>query len=156
MKKRNILVEENKILKLKNVIGIVLEGSEINYMDRTIDLMSHYIINEKTTRVGPLIQCISSKKGNLKGPDISVTIFQQVLDELDKCDKPYFFTKEIKVPNCFYGKYRGPKNKMQYVYEKINITAFESGVELDDKSYTVVINGEYENFEIDVFIQARR
>lgn len=149
-----IELSHNKVLKLTNVLILELSLVEINSeVEQMIFRMDNYIRSKGAIPVGPIIQKSSvrlTKEGQVE-PIISY--LRQTNSFINHVETPYKFASTIRTTNCIYARFIGPGEKLKLAYDKINVTAFEEGVELNSESYTVFVDQQGEIILADVFVE---
>ncbi len=152
-----IFISENKSVKLMNIIydseGININPT-INGYNSAVQL-ENYIKSKGTTPIGPLIQKTEYnviEEGQL---DIKITFMRQANNFIHNVEAPYKMESVLRVKNCMYAHYTGPEEKLKLAYDKINVTAFEEGIELGNTSYTVFVDKQDDNIVADVFVEKK-
>lgn len=145
----------NKALKMQNVLigGINLEDDE-NAFDLVIERMQTYIKVKGAAQIGPLIQYTKSFMNDGEELDIKINMLLQCSNYIHNVQEPYIMDSILRVPNCMYCRYVGPKETLNFAYDKINLEAFENDIELTGESYTVFVDQNEEEGTIvaDVFM----
>lgn len=116
--------------------------------------MQTYIKTKKATQIGPLIQLTKTQiteKGNF---EIELYILIQCNQYLNNVEQIYKMEPVLRVSDCMYCRYMGPREKLKLAYDKINVEAFESEIFLKGENYTIFVdaNEEEEWITADVFI----
>lgn len=145
---------ENKTLKLTNVLKYKIILNEDDY-DVTIQQMQSYIRTKGAIQIGPLIQYtrpLLNEKGEL---DVEIIMMMQCNNYIHSVESPYFMESMIRVPNALYCRYNGPEHSLGFVYDKIQLEAFENDIPLKGDSYTIFVDRDEENETItaDVFME---
>ena len=154
---KKLQVAYNKTLKLTNAcIRNLLEEDldEINDINKVILQMDNYIRSKGIMPVGPLIQRMKTTI-NEEELDINIQFIRQTNKFINNLEFPYSMQAVIRVPNCMYCRYIGPKEKLNFAYQKIQLEAFENDIPLKDKNYTIFVNQDDDNDTItaDVFME---
>lgn len=149
-----INVHLNKVLKLSNVFGSIinLKDDNLNYEVLKTD---NYIKSKGVTPIGPLIQKTEYNVNNEGKIDIKISLMRQANNFIHNVEAPYTMESVLRVKNCMYAHYTGPEEKLKLAYDKINVTAFEEGIELGNTSYTVFVDKQDDNIVADVFVEKK-
>lgn len=145
----------SKTLKLTNVLmwRVELSDNEVQF-ELEIDKMKSYINVNGGKQVGPLVRYLNAEVAN---DDINVkVVFMMQADRfINVNDRKYKMEATIRVCNCMYCRYIGPEDKINYAYDKIQLTAFENDIPLKGDSYTIFVDRDEENETItaDVFME---
>lgn len=149
---KEIIIEENKVLKLKNVLTktfIIDENFDENTFNIKIKEFNDYILNNKITSFGPMII-----KNQIIGTDEKVIQFKlmiQTKSESLKVVAPYGFEIEHKTKPCLFSRFNGNHQNQGYANLKMQVYAYENDLILDVESYQVTKNKDNE-VEIDTFV----
>ncbi len=137
---KNIYVDSNRTLKLKNVLTYTMNLSnakEENYLDKRVIDFENYIKNHGLQKVGPFIVQTVLKGGD--EPAILLKFLQQIRNEDFKPIAPYEMTEEIKTGQCLYSHFEGQESDSNIAQSKMQVYAYENDLILDSTSYTVYI-----------------
>ncbi len=151
----SIEVSNNKILKMSNVIGWSACLSEQKDILSVVSKMENYIKSKGTSPIGPLIQKTKCEVNNEGKLEIKITFMRQAKNFIHNVEVPYTIESVLRVKNCMYARYTGPEEKLKLAYDKINVTAFEEGIELGNTSYTVFVDKQDDNIVADVFVEKK-
>lgn len=154
--KPSIQLSMNKVLKLSNVLiaHIDIAEKDINLGKLTLQ-MENYIKSKGVTPIGPLIQKSSFYIGEEDQIDIHFYLLRQANNFIHNVEAPYKMESVVRVPNCMYARYIGPEENLKFAYDKINVTAFEEGIELSNENYTIFVDQEEGNIVADVFVEKK-
>jgi len=145
------IISNRKLLKLQNVI------LKDELMDEDMNLsvlqMENYIKTKGGMPIGPLIQYVCPKISDEGELDLDVKFLRQSTTFIHNVEKPYTMESVIRVPNCLYVRYYGPEDKLQFAYQKLNLTAFEEDIPLKGDSYTVFVDNQDGIITADVFME---
>lgn len=117
--------------------------------------MENYIKSKGVMPIGPLIQKTEynvTEEGKL---DIKISLMRQANNFIHNVEAPYTMESVLRVKDCMYARYTGPEEKLKLAYDKINVTAFEEGIELGNTSYTVFVDKQDDNIVADVFVEKK-
>lgn len=150
-----LTISQNKTLKLINVLkhkNLFQNGN--SDMSALIDQMNSYIRVNGAMQIGPLIQYLKSDIDETGKMTMECQIMLQCNHPLTHVMFPYSMENIILVPNCMYCRYIGPKDKMNFAYDKIYLEAFEHDIKLRGDSYTIFVdeNEEEEIVTVDIFM----
>lgn len=157
---RNIKINENKSLKLSNVlkydVGAANEDCEIN-IDLEIQKMDSYIKTHGYRQIGPLIQFSDVCMGKNDSVDIKMIFMLQSDNFIHNVEPPYKMDSILRVKNCLYARYIGPEEKLKFAYDKLGVYAFENDIELEGCNYIIYVdrNEEDETMVADVFMPVK-
>lgn len=153
---KNLQYNENKILKLTNVLKYKMLINEEDFdFDIAVQQMQSYIKAKGAIQVGPLIQYTRSFVNDNNEIDVEIVLLLQCNNYIHSVEQPYFMESVIRVPNSMYCRYVGPEDKLNFAYQKINLEAFENDISLKGDSYTIFVdrNEEDETITADVFME---
>ncbi len=149
---KQIIIEENKVLKLKNVLTktfIIDENFDENAFNIKFKEFNDYILNNKIASFGPMIiknQIIGTEKKL-----IQFKLMIQTKNESLKVAAPYGFEIEHKTKPCLFSQFIGNHQDQGYANLKMQVYAYENDLILDVESYQVTKNKDNE-VEIDTFV----
>ena len=152
---KKLQFHDNKVLKLTNVLKYKLPLNDENFnFNAAIQQMQTYIQTKGALPVGPLIQYTRTRIDSENKMDIEIIMMMQSNHYIDDVKEPYSMESVIRIPNALYCRYMGPKGTMRYAYDKINLEAFESDIQLSNCNYTIFVeeNMEEESIVADVFV----
>ncbi len=145
------IISNKKSLKLQNVV------LKDELMDEDMNLsvlhMENYIKSKGGMPIGPLIQYVCPKISDEGELDLDIKFLRQSTTFIHNVEKPYTMETVIRVPNCLYVRYHGPEDKLQFAYQKLNLTAFEEDIPLKGDSYTVFVDNQDGIITADVFME---
>ncbi len=151
-----IQLQENKILKLKNVLSskVNIDAEDVS-IDVILEQMQSYIKVKGAMQIGPLIQYIEPKLNEQGELEVEMSFLLQCSQPIHKVEAPYKMQPVLRVPNCIYCRYTGPEEALKYAYDKINLYAFENDIRLKGGSYTIFVdqNEEEGTMTADVFME---
>ena len=151
-----LIVHKSKILKLTNVIINKCDIEKLNDMgsiETQVEKMQNYIKVKSAKTVGPLIQHTWIELNEQGQTNVNLEMMIQCDKFLHSLEVPYSIKSIIRVDNCMYCRYIGPEDKLKFVYDKIQVTAFEEDIALKGDNYTIYIdrNNEENTITADVF-----
>jgi hypothetical protein len=145
----------SKVLKLTNVLKskILISDEDFNF-SIAIEQMQSYIKTKGALQVGPLIQCSRTIINDNGEMDFDISMMLQCNNFIHNVEVPYSMESVIRITDAMYCRYIGPEDKLKLAYDKINIEAFEYGIELSECNYTIFVSQSAENETItaDVFV----
>ncbi|WP_026515086.1 hypothetical protein [Butyrivibrio sp. LB2008] len=149
-----INVEENKTLKLQNVLSCKMDFSEINTgsFDNEINKMNVFISTHGAKQIGPLIQYSSFEMKQNGEADVDLQFMLQSDNYINNVKAPYRMESVLRVKNCLFARYTGEEKSIKYAYDKLGVYAFENEIELEGASYTVFVNRDEEVISADIFM----
>lgn len=146
-------ISYQKTLKLQNVLmreALTDEGDNLN---KSVLMMENYIKSKGGTPIGPLVQYVLPKVSEDGLLDLQIKFLRQSSNYIHNVEKPYSMESIIRVPNCLYVRYKGPEDKLQFAYQKLNLIAFEEDIPLKGDSYTVFVDNQDGIITADVFME---
>lgn len=149
---REILVDDSRILKLKNIISITINLSKLKDPDdlnKKIKNFDDYCKNNALQIVGPLVTETIMIDGD--EPKILLKLMRQIIDKF-KPTIPYQFEEELKTNVCLYSRFEGNENDSSIAQSKLQVYAYENEYILDTSFYQVHIKKEENYVVIDTFI----
>ncbi len=147
---REILIEENKVLKLKNVLSRTLSFEDGELLDKKLHMFQNYLKNNKLESFGPLI--INTYIERDIEPKLIIKAMIQLKIENPKLLPPYVFEKELKVGPCLFSRFEGNEQHSGIAQSKMQVYAYENYLILGTESYMVYKDKKEETTTIDVFI----
>ena len=150
-----IKIDNNKRFRLNNLIIIKVDLSLSNDFQAIINRMEYYLKSKGAIPIGPLIQKNEyniNEEGKL---EIKISLMRQANKFIHNVEPPYTMESVLRVKNCMYARYTGPEEKLKLAFDKINVTAFEEGIELGNTSYTVFVDKQDDNIVADVFVEKK-
>lgn len=150
-----IQINENKTLKITNVLIQEIDINKPEDFNTTVIQMENYIKSKGAMPIGPLIQKTSysiNEEGQL---DIQLFFMRQSNNFIHNVEEPYKMESVIRVRNCMYARYIGPEEKLNFAYDKINVTAFEEDIELSNENYTIFVDKQDDDIIADVFVEKK-
>lgn len=146
-------VNQNKSLKLSNVIVKTIEQSEFESFEKEVIQMESYIRSKGATPVGPLVQYTKGYVNESGQLEVHIDLMRQCNNFINNVEEPYKIVPQISVKNCIYVRYTGEESTIKFAYDKLNLMAFEEGIPLKGDSYTIFVKQEEENIVADVFME---
>jgi hypothetical protein len=153
MKKEKIQVNNNKKLKLTNVLINEVDLKENEGLEKEIVKMENYIKNKGAMAIGPLIQYTNVENDGINEPKVLIKLMRQSSAFIHNIEAPYKMESVIRVKNCMYARYTGEESKLKFAYDKINLIAFEEDIPLKGDSYTIFVNSNDDGIIADVFME---
>lgn len=148
-----IQFNNSKTLKLTNALIKKIVEDDFTNFAKTIELMNNYIKSKGYMPVGPLIQYTTIKYDENTNPTVVISLIRQSNNFINHVESPYSMQSIIRAKDCMYVRYTGEESKLKFAYDKINLVAFEEGIELKGDSYTVFINQIEDIVTADVFME---
>lgn len=148
-----ILISENKTLKLSNVLSRELNIQDGSDFGRTAAMFRSYTSAKNLNPYGPMVVRIEPRT-NGKGIVIVSTMMGQVRNVPDEVETPFSFTPQIRAERCLMARFAGPPSKLQLAYNKLDVYSYEKDIPLSGVTYTVY-TGESPNGDItaDIFAE---
>ena len=140
---------------MNNVLIMALTIGDTNDMALSLIKLENYIKSKGATPIGPLIQKTEYNVTDEGKLDIKITLMRQANNFIHNVEAPYTMESVLRVKDCLYARYTGPEEKLKFAYDKINVTAFEEGIELGNTSYTVFVDKQDDNIVADVFVEKK-
>ena len=143
------------MLKLNNTLVTTLTIGDTSDIVPALTKLENYIKSKGAIPIGPLIQKTEynlTEEGKL---DIKISLMRQANNFIHNVEAPYTMESVLRVKDCMYARYTGPEEKLKLAYDKINVTAFEEGIELGNTSYTVFVDKQDDNIVADVFVEKK-
>ncbi|NLD51156.1 MAG: hypothetical protein GX660_28815 [Clostridiaceae bacterium] len=153
MKNEKIQINNNKTLKLTNVLINEVDLQESDGLEKEIFKMENYIKNKGAMPIGPLIQYTKIEHDGINEPKVVIKLLRQSNTYLHSVDNPYNMESVIRVTNCMYARFIGEEDKLKFAYDKINLTAFEEDIPLKGDSYTIFVDNADGRVTADVFME---
>lgn len=151
-----IIIYENKTLKLQNVLSVKLDLSseDANMFEKEVTKMNTFIQTHGAKQIGPLIQYTDVEINEENEVDVAMQFMLQADNFIHKVEPPYNMESVLRVKKCLYARYTGPEGKVKFAYDKLGVYAFENEIELEGCNYTIYVdrNEEDETMIADVFM----
>jgi len=151
-----IQISENKTLKLVNALILEVNLQESDDISNAIIRMENYLKSKGALPIGPLIQKTQYFFNDAGQIELHTYIIRQSNTFIHNVEKPYKMESLLRVGNCIYAHYVGPESKLKLAYDKINVIAFENGIDLSSESYTIFVNQEDDLLTADVFVEKKK
>ncbi len=145
----------SKTIKLVNLLIKCISIDEMQEFNTMVYQMENYIKSKGANPIGPLIQKTEYNVNEEGQLDIKITLMRQANNFIHNVESPYTMESVLRVKDCMYARYTGPEEKLKFAYDKINVTAFEEGIELGNTSYTVFVDKQDDNIVADVFVEKK-
>lgn len=150
---KEIFVDNNRVLKLKNILEYTINLSNITEEDdlnKKIKTFDDYIKNHNLSSFGPLIVRTSIVSGD--NPKVLMKVIKQIRDVNHKTNIPYQVLSELKTPNCVYSHFEGNQNDISIAQSKMQVYAYEHDLVLDTICYLVYLSQQDDEVKVDTFI----
>ncbi|MFP3156382.1 hypothetical protein LQZ18_18545 [Lachnospiraceae bacterium ZAX-1] len=148
-----IQIGYNKRLRMSNVVERVIEKDEFGEFEKIVEQMEGYIRSKGTVPLGPLIQYTEANVNENGIVDMAIKLMRQCNSYIHNVELPYKTQSLIRITNCIYCRYIGPEEKINFAYDKINITAFEEDILLKGNAYTIFVGEEDDSMVADIFME---
>ena len=148
---KEILVEENKVLKLKNVfIKTMIIDEEFTKVpfEKRIKDFEDYVRNNDYLPFGPLI--IRNSIIGTEEAKIQLKLMIQLKKEINVIP-PYEFIKELKTKPCLFSRFIGEEKDSGLAGSKMQVYAYEHDLVLDVESYSIT-KKEDSHIVMDTFV----
>lgn len=145
----------NKSLKLTNacIREILSEDLEdLANLENIVIQMENYIRAKGALPIGPVIQAMQVVTDHGES-DIRLQLIRQTNTFLKNLEQPYSMQSVLRCKNCLFVRFMGEEYQLKYAYDKLNLVAFEEGIPLTGRSYTVFTSKEQDVFSADVFME---
>jgi len=150
-----LTLSNSKALKLSNVVSVDVEKNDLIDFKKNVEQLDNYIKSKGSQPIGPLVQKTKIQIDENGEKTINVSLLRQSNNFLVHVDSPYSIKSTIRVKDCMYVHFLGPENKANIAVDKINVQAFEDGIELEDEVYIIFL-GEVDDYSVvDVFIEKK-
>lgn len=150
---KEILIQENKKLILKNVVCKELLGLSYYDLDKEIQKFQSTIMAKNLHVYGPLI--IKNFGTHLQDDGV-VTVDVAILTQA----KDYMIMKDSMIvedehvcSNCVYTHFDGRQEDIQMAYNKADIYIYENNLDTTGVVYTLYLSRDTNNAVIDIFKQ---
>ena len=153
MENRKIECKNNKTLKLSNVIIKEVTLDENTNLMLEVKKMENYIKNKGAVPVGPFIQYTKIGINGIGAPTFVYKTMIQVDVFIENNDNIYDMSSIIKVENCLYARFNGLEKDIKFVYDKINVLAYEENLKLNQDTYTVIVSKDDDEIIADIFME---
>lgn len=162
--KRPINIIMNKSLRLDNVlIKEIFSFSQIDdedcgeegffSLELTVAQMDNEIRSRGAEPIGPLIQ-YSGAELEQDAYSMSMALMLQSDRFINGIKRPYRMESVIKASDCLYARFTGVEEDLQYVYQKMEVTAYEEDIRLKGSSYTIFLGSDDNgNITADIFME---
>lgn len=149
-----IIISTNKSLKLSNLFSTELDNLNEN-LSVVLSKLENNLKIKGVIPIGPIIQktefCVNEEGKSY----VRLYLMRQANNFIHNVESPYTMESVLRVKNCMYARYSGPEEKLKLAYDKINVTAFEEGIELSNTSYTIFVDKQDDNIVADVFVEKK-
>lgn len=147
---------EKRTIRLQNVLigkADLDSEDEVNF-EILIEKMKTFIKVKGAVQVGPLIQYTRTFTNKNGEADMEISFMLQCNKGIHSVEKPFSFRPLLRVVDCLYCRYIGPEEHMKYAHDKIDLEAFESGIELGNECYMIYVDRDEEKETVvtDVFV----
>lgn len=167
---RVIEIQKNKSLRLENVLvncilniaGIGDENTEEQddsdqpfSLELEIQKMENEIRVKGASAVGPLIQ-YSGTDSECEDLQMRISLMIQADRFINKINYPYKMESVIQLKNCYYTRFIGLEEDINYAYQKIEVVAYEDDVVLKGNSYTIFLESNVDGtITADIFMERK-
>jgi len=147
-----IIIAENKTLKLNNVLYRRLESLDEMGVQRAARMFESYIKSNNLKPYGPMITRTETRmmgRETIAGSQM----LAQLREPPMKVEDPYGFEPLIRKENCLMARYTGPFNMMQMAFGKMQVHAFENGITLGGTTFVVFTDSANGIITADIFTE---
>ena len=109
-----MLIEENKQLKLKNVLSI-RRNMIFEHIEKEVYLMGIYIQSKESAKNGPLVTCIHKFLNKKKLQLLDTEILIPINKAINVTNSTYVFYEIFTLDHCIYTRVIGDASKMQHI-----------------------------------------
>jgi hypothetical protein len=144
---------ENRVLKLVNVLSRKVPESEFFSQEKQVIMLQNWIKAKGYETQGPLILYSSGVKGidSDKKPIIDSRLMLQLKQDKVRLEIPYKFQNEIRIENCLMVRFNGDAEKLSFATGKLTLFAYENDIELTGEMYMIFLKQEGNILLVDVF-----
>jgi len=151
-----IQINENKTLKLTNVLIREIHETELMDSNRFLVMMNNYILSKGTISKGPLVQFTSVSTNENGQPAIITKLMLQLQSDIN-IELPYVYKSMIKQENCLFARFEEREEYLHLAYDKLIVYAFENDISLCGNNYTVYVERKENNYiTADIFMPIKR
>ena len=150
-----IEISNNKTLKLSNVLIKEVNVKDGDDYDTIVLQMENYVKSKGTLPIGPLIQKTSYSVNEDGQVELHVFLLRQASNYIHSIESPYKMESVLKVQNCMYAHFVGTEENLRIAHDKINVTAYENNIQLNNENYTVYVDQQDDNIVADIFVEKK-
>jgi len=150
---KEIEIAEDKVLKLKNVLSRHIGSGDASETQKAAYMFESYAKSKGLKPYGPTIVKASVVYENGR-PAQRSEMMVQLREAPDKIESPYSFTELLRVERCLLARYRGDVPNLPMAYGKLQVYAFEHGIDLKGDTFTIIIEQNEDGILADVFAEA--
>ena len=143
-----------KSLKLTNVLSRKVPSEDLLNQNKHIQMLTNWIMAKGYEAYGPLIFYSSGIKG-VDGdghPIVDSSLMVQLRQSNVRLELPYAFSKEVRVRNCLYARFKDNAEKLQFATNKLTLYAYENDIELTGETYIIIMEQNEQTMFADVFM----
>lgn len=146
---REILIEEDKVLKLKNTLirEFIMDEEPI---EKKLHMFESYLKMHRIETFGPLI--IKTHIEGTETPELIISAIIQVKNDNPKLLSPYKFEKGLKIGPCLFSRFEGKEQYSNIAQSKMQVYAYENSIILGTESYSVYKEQTEHYSIIDTFV----
>ena len=146
-------LQENKTLKLNNLVIKELRGVHITKIDFEIEKFINQLQVLKAQSYGPIVTKLVTSYANEEGNTVyDYDIYYQVKN-YKQYESILKTQDELKVTDCLFLNFKGDSIYLPYAYSKIELHLFENDLSAKEEVYSVlkVVDGNEDKVDIDLF-----
>lgn len=144
-------VQENKKLKLKNVMVQELTGIAMEELDKEINTFINKVQTLNVQTFGPLITC---NKGLKIGEDGSMTVDYEVMIQAHdylQYKNSFKVLDEVVVEHCVYLRFEDQPEYINFAYSKMDLYFYENDIDELGPVYTIMLHESENLIKMDLF-----
>lgn len=146
----NIDICVGKVLSLKKAAEKSVYNVTPSNIDRYLSRFIKEISNNSKNFYGPIIVCFKKHDVNkIMKFMIQCRNEQNISETLDKVE-------DYKSKECIYTRFNGKIEELNFVFQKMEVYAYENEILLDGTIFLVFLKNEGTKYTIDVFSQIQR
>ena len=156
----SVILGYNDIFKVNKYNELLLQNANLTQNNAVLEsknaeLELEIIKMKGAIQIGPLIQVTDT---NVKEDDIDVSIsFMLQADKfINNVDDGFKEYSVIKETNCYYTRFIGVQDDINYAYQKMQIEAYEDEVKLSNKVYTIFVDEKDGISTVDIFMPVEK
>lgn len=144
-------VQENKKLKLVNVLTKELRDFPLEEIDHEVEVFDRCLKSNNIQTRGPLItKTIKTKISEVGELLVDCDILRQVREKQGSREG-LFFREEITVENCLYLSFKGASEDLMYARNKMALHLWEKDLIGSDTEYMIHLSENEHFIEADIF-----
>lgn len=147
---RTIEIEFPRTLLLENVASVPLQAVDPRDVTSAAARVARFIRDAGARPVGPTIHRVTAVLESDGTQRVRSALMRQADQRLSGVPG-VLVESRIEVPNCVLARFRGDAHDVDMVHLKINVFAYENGIELEGTVYLVFAGEDGTSIEVDAF-----